>query len=164
MAARRPCQLGAGGDGELVEPLELRGDGRQRQLGQRPEVGLGADVESAGPARRGPRRSPAGFPRRFAVQLADQRPGPDHVLLGAAGREPFAGDRPEVLQDLAVLGQDLLDLQARVEVVIGALHGGDGVELGGGQLGQGDLNVRSAASPRSLSVPNHGNCCASVRL
>ena len=100
------------------------------------------------PCQRGAGRSdPLPVFRQIPVQLADQRPGPDHVLLGAAGREPFAGDRPEVLEDLAVLGQDLLDLQARVEVVIGALHGGDGVELGGGQLGQGDLNVRLGRLP-----------------
>ncbi len=79
--------------------------------------------------------------RQVPIQLADQHLGLDHVLLRAAGLEPLAGDRAEVLEDRAGVRQDLRGLLVGIEVVIRALHGGDGVELGGGQLGQGDLHV-----------------------
>ena len=85
MAASRPLQLGAGGDGQPVEPIDLGRDGRQRQLGQRPQVGLGVDVELLGEVGAG-RGQPLADPDQLAVEVVDHHLGAEHVLLAGAAR------------------------------------------------------------------------------
>ena len=135
-------QLGAGGDGQAVEPLDLGRDGRRwaaRASVRRSDSGLtwSCWARSARAV-----ASPWLMPQQLPVELGDDDLGPEHVLLaGVAGGVAGLGDRDEINRQLAVLGQDLGGLFVEVEVVIRPLDGGDRVELGGGQLGQGDFDV-----------------------
>lgn len=77
----------------------------------------------------------------LAIELIDEDLRFEDVLLRTAGCEPLSCDISEVFEDSAVLGENLESLLAGVEVAVGAFDGADGVELGGGQFGKGDLNV-----------------------
>ena len=135
-----PLQLGAKQKGHGAEPIELSGHRRPRQLRQGLDLGIRRDVHLAG-ERGSCRRHALLVTGPLAIQLGQEQLGAKDVLLGPAGFQSLSRDRSKILEDLAILGEDLVGLHGREQVAVGPLDGCDRIELCGCQLCQCDLHV-----------------------